>query len=275
MAKAPQYLNEYETALADYNKSVESYNKSLDEYEASFFNGGLIYDENDAYYPGFDFGGGFFGTKIPEGGIVGRKPTSITFGEAITQSDEEGSFYATAFRDKNTGQVYPVTYRNTNMQVDENTVVTSSGLIMKFSSAPGNFTTTLPTFDQDRYRTLLTEDFQSEQAATVGAFQAEQRRIQEALQKSQAEERARFEQQRQEMEREQARFAAESAAAEEQARRNLEQAQSDAASAAKEREVKTKQLRDETETVERNVGARRAGYVRARRMRSRSLLSGL
>jgi hypothetical protein len=172
MAKAPQYLNEYETALADYNKSVEAYNKSLDEYEASFFNGGLIYDENDAYYPGFDCGGGFFGTKIPEGGIVGRKPTSITFGEAITQSDEEGSFYATAFRDKNTGQVYPVTYRNTNMQVDENTVVTSSGLIMKFSSAPGNFTTTLPTFDQDRYRTLLTEDFQSEQAATVGFRQS-------------------------------------------------------------------------------------------------------
>lgn len=257
MAKAQQYISEYDAALASFNKAVEDYNKTLDAYEASFYQGGVMVGDEESTYPGFDLGGGYFVTNYPGFGMVGRKPTSIRQGIATIDPETEQFIV----RDPQTGVTVPI--RGSGMQYNENIVVTASGHIMEFSPKPGDFTQTAPSFDMEKYKSLLNEDFTTEQKA-----------IQDAFAKTQAEEKAKFEAQRMEMERQAAIAAAENARAEDQARASFAQAQAEAATAQAERDTKTKQFKDETEASQRDIGARRAGYVRARRMRSRSLLSG-
>lgn len=256
MAKAQQYISEYDAALASFNKAVDDYNKTLDAYESTFYKGGVNLGDEESVYPGFDVGGGYFAVNYPDFGMVGRKPTSITRGVATMNENDQ-----IVVTDPRTGITVPI--RGGGIQYNENTVVTASGHIMEFSPKPGDFTQTAPSFDMERYKSLLNEDFTLEQQA-----------IQDAFAKTQAEEKAKFDAQRAEMERQAAIVAAENAAAEEQARKSFAQAQAEAAAAQTERDTKTKQLKDETEATQRDIGARRAGYVRARRMRSRSLLSG-
>lgn len=257
MAKAQQYISEYDAALASFNKAVEDYNKSLDAYEATFYRGGVMVGDEESTYPGFDLGGGYFVTNYPGFGMVGRKPESIRQGISTIEPYTSQRLV----QDPQTGITVPI--RGNSLQYDENTVVTASGQIIQFSSKPGDFTQTAPSFDMERYKNLLTEDFTTEQKA-----------IQDAFAKTQAEEKAKFDAQKAEMERQAAIAAAENARAEEQARASFAQSQAEAAAAQKERDTKTKQFKDETEASQRDIGARRAGYVRARRMRSRSLLSG-
>lgn len=268
MAKADQYISEYDAAIAAFNKSVEDYNKTLDAYEATFYQGGVYIGNEESTYPGFDVGGGFFATNYPDFGFVGRKPTSITRAPAYVDENEQY-----VVQDPRNGTLYQIGNRE-GIQVNENLVVTRSGHIMEFSPKPGDFTQTVPSFDMERYKSLLTEDFQTEQTKITETFATEQRAIRDALAKTQAEERAKFDAQKAEMERQAAIAAAENAKAEEAARASFARAQADAAAAQIERDTKTRQFKEETESMQRDAGARRAGYVRARRMRSRSLLSG-
>lgn len=271
MAKAEQYISEYDAAIAAFNKSVEDYNKGLDAYEATYYQGGVrLMDEEYAGNVGTYFDNGYYYYNVPNFGVTARKPDSIVGGTIIY--DEDGG--RTVVSNPSTGQTFTIPNNVEGIQVDENTVVDRRGQILQFSANPGNFTQTSPSFDMDRYKSLLTEDFQAEQKTITDAFATEQRALREALAKTQAEEQAKFDAQRAEMERQAAISAAENAKAEEQARASFAQAQADAAAAKTERDIKTKQFKDETEAMQRDVGARRAGYVRARRMRSRSLLSG-
>lgn len=261
MAKAEGYINEYEAALKDYNRLVDQYNASLDRFAGSLYNSGEFQNARNQL-PGRNITGDFYAYQYPEG-FVGRRPDSTYQGEIVSrQGNRSGAIVSV--RDPQTGRVYERlnTADNGGVQ-DGDKIILPDGRILTFTPEPGNFTATAPSFDMERYRSLLTEDVQSEQQA-----------IKDALAKTQAEETAKFEAQRVEMERQQAAFAAEAAAAEQQARKNLEQAQADAAAASAEREKKQKEFRDETDSLQRDIGARRAGYVRARRMRSRSLLSG-
>lgn len=280
MATATQYINEYEAQLNEYNRLVDEYNKSLTTFEQSFYNGGPYLGQWGEATIGENFQNtGYYTVNLPDFGITAMKPTEILQGEVRQERREawtaRGQDYLTytIVRDPRSGQEYTfepefvqkgVKVRPYySQQPDAGTVITRDGQILRFPTVPGDFTATAPTFDVEKYQTLLTEELALERQA-----------IEDAFAKTQAEERARFEAQRVEMERQQAILAAESAAAEKQAQENLAVAQAEAAAAAEERTAKEKQFKDETETLQRNVGARRAGYVRARRMRSRSLLSG-
>lgn len=261
MAKAEGYINEYEAALKDYNRLVDEYNASLDRFTGSLYNSGEFQNAR-GQLPGRNITGDFFAYQYPEG-FVGRRPENTYSGEIISTQEARGGSVVSV-RDPQTGKVYERLNTSNNGGVqDGDKIILPDGRILTFTPEPGDFTATTPSFDMERYRSLLTEDYQGEQQA-----------IKDAFAKAQAEDKAKFEAERAEIERQQAVLAAESAAAEQQARKNLEQAQSDAAAAQAERETKQKQFRDETDALQRDIGARRAGYVRARRMRSRSLLSG-
>ena len=292
MAKAQGYLSEYEAALAQYNASIDAYNKSIDDYAGSMYQDGIMVN---ADAPGQDLGGGYFATLIENFGMVGRKPMNTYEGkiEQLNFDDDRGiRRSAFAVVDPTTGlqAIFPASYDGEDItsrvkQINDNLIAFRDGRIMQFTPAPGDFTGTAPTFDQARYSALLKEDYESEVAAASSLFTAEQAKlreqviaeqkaIQDAFQKAQAEEQARFQQQKAEQEAAQAKLAEEARAAEEQAKKNLELAQADAVEAEATRQRRTKQLRDETDELQRNVGARRSAYVRARRMRGRSLLSG-
>lgn len=261
MAKAEGYINEYEAALKDYNRLVDEYNASLDRYSGSLYNSGE-FQYGRGQLPGRNITGDFFAYQYPEG-FVGRRPDSTYQGEIVSRQENRGGTIVSV-RDPQTGKVYSnLNASSDGGAQDGDKIILPDGRILAFTPEPGNFTATAPSFDMERYRSLLTEDYQGEQQA-----------IKDAFAKAQAEEKAKFEAERAEIERQQAVLAAEAAAAEQQARKNLEQAQADAAAASAEREKKQKEFRDETDALQRDIGARRAGYVRARRMRSRSLLSG-
>lgn len=294
MAKAQGYVSEYEAALAQYQKSIEDYNKSIDDFNNSLYQGGIIVDSAG---PGVDLGGGYYSTLIENFGMVGRKPIGSYQGkiEQLQFQDDAGRNQAAfAVIDPTTGlqALFPLNDGNDPdaiytrvSQLNNNLIAFRDGRIMQFSPEPGDFTGTPPTFDQTLYTSLLKEDYDTEVAATSALFQAEQAKlrdqvlaeqkaIQDAFQKAQAEEQARFAQEKAEQEAAQAKLAEEARLAEEQAKKNLELAQADAAEAEVTRQRKQKQFRDETDELQRNVGARRSAYVRARRMRGRSLLSG-
>lgn len=272
MAKAEGYINEYEAALKDYNRLVDEYNASIDRFSGSLYESGTFQNAR-GQLPGRGIADNFYAYQYPDG-FVGRRPENIYQGEIVDQRTNRGGSIVSV-RDPQTGRVYEnLNSANNGGVQDGNKIILPDGRILTFTPEPGNFSATTPSFDMERYKSLLTEDIKTGQDKLVAEMQAEQQAIRDALAKTQAEEKAKFDSQRVEMERTQAVFAAEAAAAEQQARKNLEQAQSDAAAAATERETKTKQFRDETDAMQRDIGARRAGYVRARRMRSRSLLSG-
>jgi len=272
MAKAEGYINEYETALKDYNRLVDEYNASLDRFSKSLYDEGRFVSlGKNQRQPGRNITGDFYTYQYPEG-LVGRKPENTYQGEIVDRRTNRGGSIVSV-RDPQTGRVYENLSGEFGVQ-DGNKIILPDGKILTFTPEPGNFSATTPSFDMERYKSLLTEDIKTGQDKLVSEMQTEQQAIRDALTKTQAQEKAKFESDRAEMERQQAVLAAEAAAAEQQARKNLEQAQSDATAAETERQTKTKQFREETEATQRDIGARRAGYVRARRMRSRSLLSG-
>lgn len=272
MAKAEGYINEYEAALKDYNRLVDEYNASLDRYSGSLYNSGE-FQYGRGQLPGRNITGDFFAYQYPEG-FVGRRPDSTYQGEIVSRQGNRGGTIVSV-RDPQTGKIYSnLNASSDGGAQDGDKIILPDGRILAFTPEPGNFTATAPSFDMERYKSFLLEDTQADVARMTDEFQKETKAIQDALAKTQAEERAKFEADRAAMERQQAVFAAEAAAAEQQARKNLEQAQADAAAASAEREKKQKEFRDETDALQRDIGARRAGYVRARRMRSRSLLSG-
>lgn len=274
MAKAEGYINEYETALRDYNRLVDEYNASLDRFSKSLYDGGqFVSMGRGGGSPGRNITGDFYAYQYPEG-FVGRRPENIYEGQIVNREERRGGSIVSV-RDPQTGRVYEnLNSANNGGVQDGNKIILPDGKILTFTPEPGNFSATTPSFDMERYKSLLTEDIKTGQDKLVSEMQTEQQAIKDALTKTEAQEKAKFESDRAEMERQQAVLAAEAAAAEQQARKNLEQAQSDATAAETERQTKTKQFRDETEATQRDIGARRAGYVRARRMRSRSLLSG-
>lgn len=256
MAKAKGYIDEYEAALNSYNRLVDEYNTTLDKFMGSVLDEGRLLQTKKI---GKDLGKGYYSFQVSDG-LIGRKPESSYQAEILgVEGKRDKSVYT--IRDPETGKVYSNITKQEYQDGDR--VLLHDGTILKFSPTPGDFTQTAPSFDMEKYKNLLTEDMATEQQA-----------IKDALAKTQAEERAKFDQQRAEMTRQQAILSAETAAAERQAQQNLASAQADAAAASAERQKKEKEFKTETESLQRDVGARRAGYVRSRRMRSRSLLSG-
>jgi hypothetical protein len=107
---------------------------------------------------------------------------------------------------------------------------------------PGDFEAQPPRFEQDVYSGFLLSEFERDLAGQKAQFDLARKAEEE-----------KYAEQRTQLEREQA--------SEEQA------AQSRA-----ELERRRGQFREETETLQRNAGAQRAGFVRARRLRNRPLL---
>lgn len=265
MAKAQEYLDAYETQLAEFNKLVEDYNKSIEDYDASFYNKGASV-EGTGMNIGRPLKDGFVAFMIPDFGLVGRKPKETGAAELI-RTQGSGRVKENLYRDPVTGKQFSIKFdskRSTEgygVMVDENTIGYVDGRLLRFNAVPGDFTSDAPSFDMEKYQGLLQSDFEEELAGQKAQF--------ELARKAEEE---KYVAQKAELEKEQAALEAENAKALEAAEKLRVESETAAAAANEERERRTKQLRDETETLQRNTGAQRAGFVRARRLRNRPLL---
>lgn len=126
---------------------------------------------------------------------------------------------------------------------------------------PGDWTGTPPQFDQESYSRLLLSEFEQELAGQKAQFDLARKAEEEKYLEKKAE-----------FEKEQKILAEENARAQAAAEAASKAAEEQAAQARGELEKRRVQFREETEGLQRNAGAQRAGYVRARRIRSRPLL---
>lgn len=260
MAKAQEYLDAYETQLAEFNKLVEDYNKSIEDYDASFYNEGTRLSGR-GMKTGRPLKDGFVAFMIPDFGLVGRKPTETATAEFI-RVQGSGRIKENLYRDPVTGKQFNIrSTENAGVMVDQNTIGFADGRLLRFNAIPGDFTSEAPSFDMEKYQGLLQSDFEEELAGQKAQF--------ELARKAEEE---KYVAQKAELEKEQAALEAENAKALEAAEKLRVESETAAAAANEERERRTKQLRDETETLQRNTGAQRAGFVRARRLRNRPLL---
>lgn len=126
---------------------------------------------------------------------------------------------------------------------------------------PGDFAGEPPKFEQDVYSGFLLSEFERDLAGQKAQFDLARKAEEE-----------KYLEQRAQLEREQALLAEANAKAQAAAEEAAKAAEEQAAQTQAELERRRVQFREETETLQRNAGAQRAGYVRARRIRNRPLL---
>lgn len=253
MAKAQEYLTEYETQLAEFNKLVEDYNKKVDQFDAfETLPFEVAYDPSRNYFYPKDFKGTHKNTRVTSKGQA--YVDALASAGLITNTD--------------------FTRREINFTIPEgsdwfyNDVSVSRGGLIRYGNLvrpggpdPGDFTAEAPTFDMEKYKELLQSDFETESATNKEQF--------ELARKAEEE---KYAEQKAELEEEQAILAEENAKALAEAEKLRVAAEEAATSAQQERERRTKQFKDETETLQRTAGAQRSAFVRARRLRGRPLL---
>ena len=127
---------------------------------------------------------------------------------------------------------------------------------------PGDFGAVLPTFEQERYSALLLSEFEQDLAGQKAQF--------DLIRKAEEE---KYDEQLKELQKEQDLLAEENRKAQAAAENAQRVAQEQAAGSRTELERRRRQFTEETETLQRNTGAQRAGFVRARRLRNRPLLA--
>jgi hypothetical protein len=126
---------------------------------------------------------------------------------------------------------------------------------------PGDFEAQPPRFEQDVYSGFLLSEFERDLAGQKAQFDLARKAEEE-----------KYAEQRTQLEREQALLAEENAKAQVAAEAAAKASEEQATQSRAELERRRGQFREETETLQRNTGAQRAGFVRARRLRNRPLL---
>lgn len=263
-----EYYQNFEQSVAEYNAAFDDYSARYDSYAQSLYREGRYLSQMGSAgarinQPGSLFqSGGFTGVVLQDPGTnrVYAQSGEVRQAQNIRKVDSMVGFGGTGqfqqtFRDPVSGLTFDITNRNTNrgVMLNETTYGFPDGRIIELQKEP-TFDMQEPSFDEVKFQELLDEESRTMQGRS-DAIEKEN----EELRQRQAQEQARFD-------AEMADF-----------RRRSEQALIQIAEDTEEIEGRIESMAEatkrETERVDREQGARRAGYVRARTLRGRPLLS--
>jgi hypothetical protein len=256
-----EYYQNFEQSVAEYNAAFDDYEARYDTFLSQLYQEGRLISPRamgrDLLRQGSLFQtGGFTGVVMRDDQTQGlyAQTGEVRQAQNLVNVNTRGRFQQT-FRDPVSGLTFDITNRNTNRGVEfaPNTYGFEGGTVVSITPEP-TFDMQAPTFNQEKFQELLDEESRTMQGKS-DAIEKEN----EELRQRQAQEQARFD-------AEMADF-----------RRRSEQALIQIAEDTEEIEGRIESMaeatRRETERVDREQGARRAGYVRARTLRGRPLLS--
>tara|TARA_R100000353_G_C6476140_1_gene187867 strand:+ start:165 stop:947 length:783 start_codon:yes stop_codon:yes gene_type:complete len=256
-----EYYQNFEQSVAEYNAAFDDYEARYDTFLSQLYQQGTFINPRamgrDLLRQGSLFQtGGFTGVVMRENETKGlyAQTGEVRQAQNLVNVNTRGRFQQT-FRDPVTGLTFDITNRNTNQGVEfaPNTYGFEGGTVVGITPEP-TFDMQAPSFDQVKFEELLDAEAQA-----LRDREAEIKSDNAKLEKKLQDDEARFD-------AEMADF-----------RRRSDQALIQIAEDTEEIEGRIESMAEatkrETERIDRERGARRAGYVRARTLRGRPLLS--